>query len=70
MTIDIQKQKLESIRGQLFDLQAGVIKELVITRGEWADLLDEAVAKQIADLTFLLDEGKFHDFHEDVGLDN
>jgi len=43
----IDEATLQTLLGQLIDLKAGVYKELVITEGEYADLLREIILDRI-----------------------
>jgi len=54
--IEVTKQKLDSILGQLLDIKTKG-GELVIKKGDWNDLLIEAVSREIEELKHLLNQG-------------
>lgn len=43
----MEKQKLESILGQLLDLKQGTLGEIVLRNNEWTDLIRKCVAEKI-----------------------
>ena len=44
----MDKQKLESILGQLIDVKKGILGELVLRDNEWTDLVRECVVDKIS----------------------